>query len=95
MTVWNLIERNSRPDLRPPPPLTPEGKVVTPEPEKSFLQKYWIYILAFMAILSQFSPLSLLPGYRLTRCAGTIVLTPAPPEEQGGAGPGGSGRGGK
>jgi len=39
------------PELRPPPPLTPEGKVVTPEPEKSLLQKYWIYILAFLVFL--------------------------------------------
>ena len=57
--IWNLIERNSRPELRQPPPLTPEGQVVTPEPEKSFLQKYWIYILALMVILGQSLPLSL------------------------------------
>ena len=92
--IWNLIERNSRPELRSPPPLTPEGQVVTPEPEKSFLQKYWIYILALMVILGQFSPLSLSREHRLT-WKGTIVLTPTPPEEQGGAGPGGSGRGGR
>ena len=54
--IWNLIEHNSRPELRSPPPLTPEGQVVTPEPEKSFIQKYWIYILAFMVVLGQFSP---------------------------------------
>ena len=93
--IWNLIERNSRPELRLPPALTPEGQVVTPEPEKGFLQKYWIYILGLMVILGQFSPLPLLPEHRLTWCTGTIALTPAPPEEQGGAGPGGSGRGGR
>jgi len=54
--ILNLIERISRPELRAPPPLTPEGQVVTPEPEKSFLQKYWIYILAVMVVLGQFSP---------------------------------------
>jgi len=53
--ISNLIERNSRPELRSPPPLTPEGQVVTPEPEKSFIQKYWIYILAVMVVLGQFS----------------------------------------
>jgi len=62
------------PELRSPPPLTPEGQVVTPEPEKSFIQKYWIYALAFVVI---------------------IAMAPAPPEEEGGAGPGGPGRGGK
>ena len=57
--IWSLIECNPRPELRSPPPLTPEGQVVTPEPEKSFIQKYWIYILAFMVVLGQFSPISL------------------------------------
>ncbi|KLO09899.1 hypothetical protein SCHPADRAFT_999921 [Schizopora paradoxa] len=32
------------PALRTPPPLTPEGAPVQPVPEKSFVQKYWIYI---------------------------------------------------
>jgi hypothetical protein len=65
-TVSDLIEPNSRPELRAPPPLTPEGRVVTPEPEKSFIQKYWVYILAFMIIISQ-SRSPLLTGRRLTR----------------------------
>jgi ER membrane protein complex subunit 10 len=31
--------------------LTAEGKVVTPPPEKSFIQKYWMYFaIAFLAI---------------------------------------------
>lgn len=56
---------NSRPELRAPPPLTPEGKVVAPEPEKTFLQKYWVYILAFMVILGQ-SVLPSMPGRFVT-----------------------------
>ena len=40
-----------RPELREPPPLTPQGEVVKPQPEKSFLQKYWMYIGAFALIL--------------------------------------------
>ncbi|KDQ64651.1 hypothetical protein JAAARDRAFT_201958 [Jaapia argillacea MUCL 33604] len=32
-------------ELRTPPPLTPQGEVVQPIPEKSFIQKYWIYIV--------------------------------------------------
>lgn len=88
----NLIERDSRPELRPPPPLTPEGQVVTPEPEKSFLQKYWIYILAFFVFLGQFSLLSHHSSRLLT---GTVAVTPGAPEEEGGGGPGGSGRGGR
>ena len=40
-----------RPQLRTPPPLTAEGKVVTPPPEKSFIQKYWMYFaIAFLAV---------------------------------------------
>ncbi|KII94843.1 hypothetical protein PLICRDRAFT_149099 [Plicaturopsis crispa FD-325 SS-3] len=33
------------PELRTPPPLSPEGAPVQPVPEKSFVQKYWIYIV--------------------------------------------------
>ncbi|KAJ8086785.1 hypothetical protein PM082_005610 [Marasmius tenuissimus] len=39
------------PELRVPPPLTQEGKPVEPVPEKSFLQKYWMYIAAAMIAL--------------------------------------------
>lgn len=53
--IRNLIEHDSRPELRSPPPLTPEGQVVKPEPEKTFLQKYWVYILALVIILGQSS----------------------------------------
>jgi len=39
------------PELHAPPPLTPQGEVVQPVPEKSFLQKYWMYIGALLLIL--------------------------------------------
>ena len=39
-----------RPELHAPPPLTPQGEVVQPIPEKSFLQKYWMYIAALLLI---------------------------------------------
>ncbi|KAI6047433.1 hypothetical protein EDC04DRAFT_2887215 [Pisolithus marmoratus] len=39
------------PGLRAPPPLTPEGVPVPPAPEKTFLQKYWVYIVIFLAVL--------------------------------------------
>lgn len=34
----------SRPELRMPPPLSPEGQPVQPPQEKSFVQKYWVYM---------------------------------------------------
>jgi hypothetical protein len=40
-----------RPELRAPPPLTPQGEPVKPEAEKPFLQKYWMYILAVVIAL--------------------------------------------
>ncbi|KAF4619486.1 hypothetical protein D9613_005340 [Agrocybe pediades] len=49
-----LLRRPSTPplpELRAPPPLTPEGEVVKPVPEKTFLQKYWMYIGAFVLVL--------------------------------------------
>jgi ER membrane protein complex subunit 10 len=39
------------PLLKEPPPLTPQGEVVKPEPEKTFLQKYWIYIAGVLLAL--------------------------------------------
>ncbi|KAG1759811.1 hypothetical protein EDD22DRAFT_904273 [Suillus occidentalis] len=39
------------PELRIPPPLTPEGEPVVPVPEKSFVQKYWIYIVVVLGAL--------------------------------------------
>ena len=47
-----------RPELHAPPPLTPQGEVVQPVPEKSFLQKYWMYIVALLLIFCMsFNPL--------------------------------------
>ncbi|KZT71622.1 hypothetical protein DAEQUDRAFT_724162 [Daedalea quercina L-15889] len=40
------------PSLRVPPPLTPDGTPVVAPPEKSFIQKYWMYIaVAVVALL--------------------------------------------
>ena len=39
-----------RPELHAPPPLTPQGEIVQPVPEKSFLRKYWMYIVALLLI---------------------------------------------
>ncbi|KAJ6598930.1 hypothetical protein DFH09DRAFT_19080 [Mycena vulgaris] len=39
------------PELRVPPPLTPEGEPVVPVPEKSMFQKYWMYGLAILIAL--------------------------------------------
>ncbi|KAF8195747.1 hypothetical protein K438DRAFT_1826463 [Mycena galopus ATCC 62051] len=39
------------PELRVPPPLTPEGAPVVPTPEKSLFQKYWMYGLAILIAL--------------------------------------------
>ncbi|KAF8974440.1 hypothetical protein BDZ97DRAFT_2069346 [Flammula alnicola] len=39
------------PELKAPPPLTPEGEVVTPPLEKNFLQKYWMYIGAVLLVI--------------------------------------------
>jgi hypothetical protein len=42
-----------RPELRTPPPLTAEGQPLQPIPEKSFIQKYWIYILVALGALRE------------------------------------------
>ncbi|KAF9076784.1 hypothetical protein BDP27DRAFT_1312576 [Rhodocollybia butyracea] len=39
------------PQLRTPPPLTAEGAPVQPVPEKSFIQKYWMYVAAIVVAL--------------------------------------------
>lgn len=78
-----------RPVLRTPPPLTAEGKVAEPVPEKSFLQKYWIYlVVAVIALGKSLSP----PLLHCTRLPPILhmltwfcaVMSPAPPEEEGG-----------
>ncbi|KAG5342498.1 hypothetical protein E4T56_gene12444 [Termitomyces sp. T112] len=38
------------PQLASPPPITPEGQPVAPVSEKTFLQKYWMYIAAFLVV---------------------------------------------
>ncbi|KAK0468161.1 uncharacterized protein EV420DRAFT_1503120 [Desarmillaria tabescens] len=40
------------PELRAPPPLTPQGEPVQPPEEKSFFQKYWMYIAAVLIALT-------------------------------------------
>jgi len=40
------------PELRTPPPLNPQGQVISPPPEKSFLQKYWVYIAGLFLVIS-------------------------------------------
>ncbi|KAF8630330.1 hypothetical protein AX15_002980 [Amanita polypyramis BW_CC] len=40
----------SLPELRAPPPLTTEGKPVQPVSEKTFLQKYWMYIVPLLIL---------------------------------------------
>ncbi|KAK7061842.1 hypothetical protein R3P38DRAFT_2831866 [Favolaschia claudopus] len=39
------------PELRVPPPLTPEGQPVVPPPEQSFFRKYWMYGAAILIAL--------------------------------------------
>jgi hypothetical protein len=43
------------PALRTPPQLTPQGEIKQPEPEKSFLQKYWIFIAGIVIALRTLS----------------------------------------
>ncbi|KAF5322097.1 hypothetical protein D9619_000815 [Psilocybe cf. subviscida] len=40
-----------QPELKVPPPLNAEGEVVVPPPEKNFIQKYWMYILAVLMVI--------------------------------------------
>lgn len=46
----------SRPILRTPPALTPEGEVVQPPIQKSFLQKYWLYMVGFLLVFCKPNP---------------------------------------
>ncbi|KAJ7228533.1 hypothetical protein GGX14DRAFT_613420 [Mycena pura] len=39
------------PELRAPPPLSPQGETVVPEPEKTLFQKYWLYGAAILIAL--------------------------------------------
>lgn len=51
-----MLRAHASPGLRQPPPLTPQGTIVQPEPEKSFIQKYWIYIAVVLVALGAFPP---------------------------------------
>jgi hypothetical protein len=39
--------------LRAPPPLTPQGTIAQPEPEKSLIQKYWVYVAVALIALRE------------------------------------------
>lgn len=48
----SIPNRPPLPQLRVPPPLTATGDPIVPEPEKTFLQKYWHYIvIALIALM--------------------------------------------
>ncbi|KAI9512200.1 hypothetical protein F5148DRAFT_55512 [Russula earlei] len=52
ITITTAIPKQpSLPELRVPPPLTATGDPVVQEPEKTFLQKYWLYILMALGAL--------------------------------------------
>ena len=52
---------NRRPALRVPPPVTAEGKPVEAAREKSFLEKYWVYIVVgLLALSASFSRVSIM-----------------------------------
>ncbi|KAF9247333.1 hypothetical protein BU15DRAFT_38950 [Melanogaster broomeanus] len=40
-----------QPELRTPPPLTPQGEPIPPVAEKNFVQKYWIYMVIVLGAL--------------------------------------------
>jgi hypothetical protein len=46
-----ILNALQRPALRAPPPLMPEGALVQPEPEKTFVQKYWMILIAVLFFL--------------------------------------------
>ena len=51
---------HSRPILITPPPLSPQGEPIVPIPEKTFIQKYWMYMVAILIFTREstsFSPL--------------------------------------
>lgn len=56
-----------RPELRMPPPLSPEGQPVQPPQEKSFVQKYWVYMAIGLVGLCEcfFSSLKAAPSSRV------------------------------
>jgi hypothetical protein len=67
-----------------PPPLTPQGQAVKPEPEQTFLQKYWMYIAGALLVMSKdfiLWPYPLIPVHDLFFSLHGLVLAPSPPEE--------------
>ena len=78
------------PRLKTPPPLSPEGQPIKPVVEKSFIQKYWMYIVPVLILLRKLSctppfpnprVLSLITYHSHTPCV--LVVMPAGPEEGG------------
>jgi hypothetical protein len=51
-----------RPLLKEPPQLSAQGEVVAPMPEKTFFEKYWIYLLGVLLALREWS----VTGKRIT-----------------------------
>jgi len=47
----SLPRQPPSPQLRVPPPLTPAGDPIVQEPEKTFLQKYWLYVVIALGAL--------------------------------------------
>jgi len=41
------------PELKVPPPLTPEGQPVQPVQEQTFFQKYWMHIIGILLLISE------------------------------------------
>ena len=70
--LWRAVPcavvASNRPSLRVPPPVTAEGKVVEPPHEKSFFEKYWMYIvIALLAMSTCFVRMSVSPLLTDTR----------------------------
>lgn len=72
-----------RPELRQPPQLSETGQPVAPAPEKSFLQKYWMYIMLALLLFGEFPFFKFIIFRVLTRL---IVATGAPAEDERGGG---------
>lgn len=63
-----------RPSLRVPPPVTVEGKPVEPLPEKSFIQKYWIYMVVALFALGKIHPVSSCTSRTNVSCVFFIIV---------------------
>jgi len=49
--ITQTYKTSPLPELRAPPALTTDGEPVKPVPEKSFIQKYWMYIVPLVIML--------------------------------------------